>query len=67
MVVPKLDRLARSVPDASDIDGTLLACGVRLSLGGSIYAPPTPFQGFQHDGGIRGVGETAITGDMRLC
>ncbi|AWS43529.1 recombinase family protein [Streptosporangium sp. 'caverna'] len=36
LVVPKLDRLARSVPDARD---TLLARGVRLSLVGSIYDP----------------------------
>jgi hypothetical protein len=36
-VVPKLDRLARSVPDARDIGDTLVARGVRLSLGGSIY------------------------------
>jgi len=39
LVVPKLDRLARSVPDARD---TLVARGVRLSLGGSIYDPADP-------------------------
>jgi DNA invertase Pin-like site-specific DNA recombinase len=37
LVVPKLDRLARSVPNARDIGDTLVARGVRLSLGGSIY------------------------------
>lgn len=41
LVVPKLDRLARSVPDR-DIGDTLLARGVRLSLGGSIYDPADP-------------------------
>lgn len=39
LVVPKLDRLARSVPDIGD---TLVARGVRLSLGGNIYDPPDP-------------------------
>jgi DNA invertase Pin-like site-specific DNA recombinase len=42
LVVPKLDRLARSVPDARDIGGTLAARSVRLSLGGSIYDPADP-------------------------
>src|SRR6266508_5987795 len=39
LVVPKLDRLARSVPDARDIGDTLAARGIRLSLNGSIYDP----------------------------
>ncbi|TMR92713.1 recombinase family protein [Nonomuraea basaltis] len=42
LVVPKLDRLARSVPDARDIGDTLLARGIRLSLGGTIYDPADP-------------------------
>ncbi|MFI9550470.1 recombinase family protein [Nonomuraea endophytica] len=42
LVVPKLDRLARSVPDARDIGDTLLARGMRLSLGGSVYEPSDP-------------------------
>lgn len=42
LVVPKLDRLARSVPDARDIGDTLGQRGVRLSLGGSIYDPADP-------------------------
>lgn len=42
LVVPKLDRLARSVPDARDIGDTLAACGVRLSLGGNVYDPTDP-------------------------
>ena len=40
--MPKLDRLARSVPDARDIGDTLVTRGVRLSLGGSIYDPADP-------------------------
>ncbi|MFC4005945.1 recombinase family protein [Nonomuraea purpurea] len=42
LVVPKLDRLARSVPDARDIGDTLVDRGIRLSLGGSIYDPADP-------------------------
>jgi DNA invertase Pin-like site-specific DNA recombinase len=42
LVVPKLDRLARSVPDARDIGDALTARGIRLSLGGSIYDPVDP-------------------------
>jgi DNA invertase Pin-like site-specific DNA recombinase len=42
LVVPKLDRLARSVPDARDIGDTLTKRGVSLSLGGQIYDPDDP-------------------------
>jgi DNA invertase Pin-like site-specific DNA recombinase len=42
LVVPKLDRLARSVPDARAIGDSLAARGVRLSLGGNIYDPNDP-------------------------
>ena len=42
LVVPRLDRLARSVPDARDIGDTLVARGVRPSLGGAIYDPADP-------------------------
>ena len=42
LVVPKLDRLARSVPDARAIGDSLAARGVRLSLGGSVYDPNDP-------------------------
>ncbi|MEU6745355.1 recombinase family protein [Spirillospora sp. NPDC046719] len=41
-VVPELDRLARSVPDARDIGDTPVQRGVRLSLGGSIYDAAAP-------------------------
>ncbi|MGH3451525.1 MAG: recombinase family protein [Haloechinothrix sp.] len=42
LVVPKLDRLARSVPDARDIGDSLAARGVTLSLGGTLYDPTDP-------------------------
>jgi DNA invertase Pin-like site-specific DNA recombinase len=42
LVVPKLDRLARSVPDARDIGDTLAGRGIRLSLDGAIYDPTDP-------------------------
>jgi DNA invertase Pin-like site-specific DNA recombinase len=42
LVVSKLDRLARSVPDARDIGDSLTARGVKLSLGGQVYDPADP-------------------------
>jgi DNA invertase Pin-like site-specific DNA recombinase len=42
LVVPKLDRLARSVPDARDIADSLVARGVKLALGASVYDPADP-------------------------
>jgi len=42
LVVPKLDRLARSVPDARHIGDSLAARSVKLSLGGTIYDPSDP-------------------------
>jgi len=41
-VVPKLDRLARSVPDARAIGDDLAGRGVKLSLGGQVYDPADP-------------------------
>ncbi|GBQ81610.1 recombinase family protein [Asaia bogorensis] len=41
-VVPKLDRLARSVPDARSIGDDLAAKGVRLQLGASVHDPNDP-------------------------
>ena len=38
-MVTKLDRLARSLPDARAIADELTARAVRLSLGGSVYDP----------------------------
>jgi DNA invertase Pin-like site-specific DNA recombinase len=42
LVVPKLDRLARSVPDARAIADQLEKKGVKLALGASVYDPSDP-------------------------
>lgn len=42
LVVPKLDRLARSVPDARAIASQLERKGVKLALGASVYDPADP-------------------------
>jgi DNA invertase Pin-like site-specific DNA recombinase len=42
LVVPKLDRLARSVPDVRAIGDQLVARGVKLQLGGQLYDPTDP-------------------------
>ncbi|WP_223840509.1 recombinase family protein [Saccharopolyspora pogona] len=42
LVVPKLDRLARSVPDARAIGDSLAQRGIKLSLGGQVYDPADP-------------------------
>ncbi|MGL3807916.1 recombinase family protein [Paeniglutamicibacter sp. R2-26] len=42
LVVTKLDRLARSLPDARDIVEDLTKCNIKLSLGGSIHDPTAP-------------------------
>ena len=42
LVVPKLDRLARSVPDARAIGDDLAVRGIKLSLGGQVYNPADP-------------------------
>ncbi len=42
LVVPKLDRLARSVPDARQIADALVARGVKLALGTNVYDPTDP-------------------------
>jgi len=42
LVAPKLDRLARSVPDARTIADELVARGVTLALGNSRYNPADP-------------------------
>lgn len=42
LVVPKLDRLARSVPDARAIGDNLAARGVKLQLGASVHDPDDP-------------------------
>lgn len=42
LVVPKLDRLARSVPDARAIGDELSGRGVKLQIGGSVHDPTDP-------------------------
>ncbi|MFN7398744.1 MAG: recombinase family protein [Sandaracinobacter sp.] len=42
LVVPKLDRLARSVPDARAIADELLKRGVKLQLGSTVHDPSDP-------------------------
>ena len=42
LVVPKLDRLARSVPDARHLADELEARGVKLALGASVHDPADP-------------------------
>jgi DNA invertase Pin-like site-specific DNA recombinase len=42
LVVPKLDRLARSVPDARAIGDDLAERGVRLQIGSSVHDPCDP-------------------------
>lgn len=42
LVVTKLDRLARSLPDARDIADELNRRQVKLNLGGSVYDPTDP-------------------------
>ncbi len=45
LVVTKLDRLARSLPDARAIARELTRRQITLTLGGSVYDPPTPSVG----------------------
>src|SRR5688572_32040814 len=42
LVVPKLDRLARSVPDARAIGDSLAQRGVKLQIGPSVHDPNDP-------------------------
>jgi DNA invertase Pin-like site-specific DNA recombinase len=42
LVVPKLDRLARSVPDARAIADELMKRGIKLQLGSTIHDPSDP-------------------------
>jgi hypothetical protein len=44
----KLDRLARSLPDARDIVEELTARGVRLQLGSSVHDPSDPVGSSHH-------------------
>jgi DNA invertase Pin-like site-specific DNA recombinase len=51
LVVTKLDRLARSLPDARDIVAELTARKVKLSLGGSMHDPTDPVGARPHRSG----------------
>src|SRR5450830_1919552 len=44
LVVTKLDRLARSLPDARDIVEELTAAEVKLNIGGSLHDPNDPIR-----------------------
>lgn len=48
LVVPKLDWLARAVPDARQIGNSLAASNIRLQLGAMIYDPTDPMGVLQH-------------------
>ena len=41
-MVTKLDRLARSLPDARDVVEELTDAGVKLNIGGSLHDPTDP-------------------------
>jgi DNA invertase Pin-like site-specific DNA recombinase len=43
LVVTKLDRLGRSVPDLRDIADEVMTRGAKLSIGGQVYDPNDPF------------------------
>jgi DNA invertase Pin-like site-specific DNA recombinase len=58
LVVTKLDRLARSVPDARDLVAELTARGVRLQFGGSVQDPTDPV-GRLHRSGQKNPSELA--------
>jgi DNA invertase Pin-like site-specific DNA recombinase len=49
LVVAKLDRLTRSLPDARDIVDELTHRGVKLNLGGSVHDPTDPIGRFLFD------------------
>jgi DNA invertase Pin-like site-specific DNA recombinase len=69
LVVPKLDRLARSVPDARAIGDGLAGHGIKLSLGGQVYDPADPMgaalripaPSARHARERLGVGKTTVT------
>jgi len=56
LVVTKLDRLARSLPDARSIADELTARQVRLNLGGSDYDPNDAVGGLLFNGAGHGRG-----------
>jgi DNA invertase Pin-like site-specific DNA recombinase len=71
LVVAKLDRLARSVPDARAIGDDLTARGIRLSLGGQVYDPTDRFlavsSGFGDQVGVVPAWRVDEGGDVSLA
>jgi DNA invertase Pin-like site-specific DNA recombinase len=43
LIVPKLDRFARSVPDARALADLIISRGARLQIGPAVYDPKDPF------------------------
>jgi DNA invertase Pin-like site-specific DNA recombinase len=43
LIVPRLDRFARSVPDARSLADLIISRGARLQIGPAVYEPADPF------------------------
>jgi DNA invertase Pin-like site-specific DNA recombinase len=43
LIVPRLDRFARSVPDARSLADLIISRGARLQIGQAVYDPADPF------------------------
>jgi DNA invertase Pin-like site-specific DNA recombinase len=43
LIVPRLDRFARSVPDARSLADLIISQGARLQIGPAVYDPADPF------------------------
>jgi len=43
LIVPRLDRFARSVPDARSLADLIIRRGARLQIGSTVYDPADPF------------------------
>ena len=43
LIVPRLDRFARSVPDARSLADLIISRGARLQIGPTVYEPADPF------------------------
>ena len=44
LIVPKLDRSGRSVPEARSIADAFIARGIKQALGASVYDPTNPMR-----------------------
>ena len=60
LVVPKLDRLVRSVPDARAIADLLRERGVKLALGRALYDPDDPMGKLKLNSSLSGLGSGTI-------